>query len=72
MPSNPPFIDLWIVERILKENHTQEVNNLRAKLDAGLRIKNDKNRFVTTDLEVLRKRMEDEANEPLHLEDGTL
>lgn len=68
----PHYIDLWLVERILKSDHRQEINNLKDLLNTGLRIKNDNNRHVTSDLEVLRRRMKERANEPLQLEDDKL
>lgn len=51
------YIDLWLVETILKTNHTQEINWLKNLLSTGVRIKNDKNRYVTSNLEELKKRM---------------
>jgi hypothetical protein len=46
------------VEEILETNHRAEVQWLKEKLSDGMKIKNNNGRYVTSDLEVLRKRME--------------
>lgn len=53
------YIDLWLVERILLENDQQELRWLKNLLANGTRIKNENNRYVTSDLEALRKRIHD-------------
>jgi len=67
---NQLYIDLWIVEKILKDNHRQEIHDLKNQLSEGLKIKNENGRYVTSDLEVLRQRMEKQVNEPMQLEVG--
>ena len=67
---NQLYIDLWIVEKILKDNHRQEIHDLKNQLSEGLKIKNENGRYVTSDLEVLRQRMEKQVSEPMQLEVG--
>lgn len=51
------YIDMWLVERILLENHFVEVRQLEYKLEHGLRIKNEAGRYIKTDLEAIKKRL---------------
>lgn len=63
-PPTPPepdyrneFIDLWLVERILRDNHFVEVRQLEYRLERGLRIKGENGRYIKTDLEAIKKKM---------------